>query len=150
MSLTSTRDGYDRVRFDITYDGVPTDLSVDIGDAGYTDGRSDNAGQPIDTAEIQVIGDELLLYGNHTMPDPLLYTQPWAVANGETLSVEIQNGRVAINGSGGIDVVESPDLFMLDTGSHDQRIYAAFNRSIDGELVGDGVGEVVVTLYPAR
>lgn len=144
------RYGYDRVRFDITYDSQPWKMSVDIGDAQYVNGWSTDVGQPNDTAEIQVIDDTLFLYGNRQMPDPLLGVQEWAVVEGETLSIEISDGRVAVNGPGGIDVWESAALFNLGAEANDQRFYAAFNRSVKSGPYGSGVGTVLVTLYPAR
>ncbi|MCB0111102.1 MAG: hypothetical protein KDE53_34510, partial [Caldilineaceae bacterium] len=68
---------------------------------------------------------------------------------------EISDGRVGINAPGGIEVVNSPHLFQLagqlnEQGQPDDTIYVAFNRSIDGNESGAGVGEVVVTFYPAR
>jgi hypothetical protein len=144
------RHGYDRVRFAITYVDQPTAVSVAIGESLTPAGLPHAAG-------VQVVDDRLLIVGDRSTAanavngaGQLLYEQAWAAASGETLTLEISAGRVAINGLGGIEVIASPDLFHQLDGGENNRFYAAFNRSLDGEQFGAGVGSVVVTLYPAR
>ncbi|MCB0060641.1 MAG: VWA domain-containing protein [Caldilineaceae bacterium] len=143
------RHGYDRVRFDITYVDAPAGVSVDIVD------------QPgpivwLTPARVLMVRDELQVYDYRpdtvqaSQRERLLAHLPAAVAAGETISLEIRAGRVAVNSPVGIDVVESPTLFGLDFhGNPDHTIYATFNRDLDNQD-GAGVGTVVVTLYPAQ
>ncbi|MCB0082113.1 MAG: VWA domain-containing protein [Caldilineaceae bacterium] len=143
------RNGYDRVRFDITYVDAPAGVSVDIVD------------QPgpivwLTPARVLMVRDELQVYDYRpdtvqaSQRERLLTHLPAAVAAGETISLEIRAGRVAVNSPVGIDVVESPTLFGLDFhGNPDHTIYATFNRDLDNQD-GAGVGTVVVTLYPAQ
>jgi len=162
VNLNAQQHGYDRVRFDITYGDAPSGFSVDIGDAEYTYGVTPDSAHPVNTAEVQVVDDELFVFANRTIPaeetldwQRNLLWLPSVVKAGETLSIEISDGRVGINAPGGIEVVNSPHLFQLagrldEQGQPDDTIYVAFNRSIDGNEYGAGVGEVVVTFYPTR
>ncbi len=150
------RHGYERIRFAITYAEQPTEFSVDIGEVLTPEGLPHAAGAP-QASSVQVIDDTLLITGDRSTPTnevigerQLLYQQAWAAATDETLTLEISADRVAINGPGGIDVVTSDHLFHGNGYGQAQRVYAAFNRSLDGEQYGSGVGTVVVTLYPAR
>ena len=162
LNFDPTRYPFDRVRLDISYDGLPTGYTVDIGDAFYTEGFSRGNGGRSNKAEVQVIDGLLLVYGNDGTPRReavdgvrLLYTLEDAVRAGETISLEIANERLGIDYGGGIEVLDSPYLFALDgqldrIGPEEYDIYAAFNRTIDGDGYGAGVSQVVVTLYPAR
>lgn len=162
LNFDPARYPFDRVRFDISYDGRPTDYTVNIGDAFYTAGISRGSGSRSNNAELQIFDDLLLVYGNDATPsrealddDRLLFALEDAVRAGETISLEVGNKRLGINYGGGIEVVESPHLFAL-TGQRDRKgpedydLYATFNRTIDGDGHGNGVSEVMVTLYPAR
>ncbi len=148
--------GYDRVRFEIGYDGTPRDFTVDIGELLPALVAPDTTGEPMASA-LQVIDDTLLIIGDRSTPahtaidgGRLLAQQAWAVGSGETLTVEISRGRVALTGPGGINVVESPHLFRQQGPNTNWPLYIAFNRSLGGGRQGDGVGQVTVTLYPVR
>lgn len=153
---------YDRVRFDITYDSQPHGYSVDIGDDSYTEGLSWGVANSSNNAELQIVDNQLLIYGNYDTPkhealdgDRLYLLLDDVVRAGETISLEVGNERVGIYYAGGIEVIEAPFLFALDGqqnrfGVEDYTIDFAFNRTIDGDGSGSGVSKVVVTLYPAR
>lgn len=162
LTLDPATTGYDRARFDITYDGAPEGWSVNIGDSYTNNGRGGDTGQEFNDAEVQIIDSQLLVYGNEDTRARdakdgrrLLFTLDDVVRRDETVALEVSNDRLGINYGGGIEVVESPYLFALDgqldrAGLANYEIYAAFNRTIDGNSSGSGISQVVVTLYPAR
>ena len=163
LTLDPHSTGYTNVRFDLTYSGTPNGTSVDIGDSISNDGAGGDNGNQSNNAEVQIENSVLTVYGND-------YTQPGDTIDGkrqiklvrdavradETVSVEVSNERLGINGAGGIEVVNSPYLFALNgqedrLGRVNYDIYAAFNRTIQHNNSGGyGVAKVVVTLYPAR
>lgn len=143
LTLDAQGAGYARARFDISYAGVPNGWTVNL--------REDVDGQS-HGAEVQLIEDSLLIYGNGDTPASAtingarqLFALEDVARSGETLSLEVSQGRLGINYGGGIEVVDSPYLF-----DSNAVLYAAFNRTIDGNGGGTGVSQVVVTLYPAR
>lgn len=162
LTLDPATTGYDRARFDITYDGAPEGWSVNIGDSYTNNGRGGDTGQEFNDAEVQIVDSQLLVYGNEDTRARdakdgrrLLFTLDDVVRRDETVALEVSNDRLGINYGGGIEVVESPYLFALDgqldrAGLANYEIYAAFNRTIDGNSSGSGISQVVVTLYPAR
>jgi hypothetical protein len=162
LTLDPATTGYDRARFDITYDGAPDGWSVNIGDSITNNGRGGDTGHEFNDAEVQLVDGQLLVYGNEETRTRdakdgrrLLFTLDDVVRRDETVALEVSNDRLGINYGGGIEVVESPYLFALDgqldrAGLANYEIYAAFNRTIDGSSNGSGISQVVVTLYPAR
>jgi hypothetical protein len=162
LTLDPAITGYDRARFDITYDGAPDGWSVNIGDSITNNGRGGDTGHEFNDAEVQLVDGQLLVYGNEEIRARdakdgrrLLFTLDDVVRRDETVALEVSNDRLGINYGGGIEVVESPYLFALDgqldrAGLANYEIYAAFNRTIDGSNSGSGISQVVVTLYPAR
>jgi hypothetical protein len=162
LTLDPATTGYDRARFDITYDGAPDGWSVNIGDSITNNGRGGDTGHEFNDAEVQLVDGQLLVYGNEETRARdakdgrrLLFTLDDVVRRDETVALEVSNDRLGINYGGGIEVVESPYLFALDgqldrAGLANYEIYAAFNRTIDGSSNGSGISKVVVTLYPAR
>lgn len=168
VNLDAARSGYAKARFDVTYNDVPSGISVNIGDSISNDGYAGDNGDQANDAEVQIANGTLAVYGNDYMNrrdaldgDRQLFDLPDAVRRNETISLEVSDGRVGINYAGGIEVVTSPTLFALN-GQPDREgrvngdIYAAFNRGIAGARSGSGfrsgggVSKVVVTLYPAR
>lgn len=153
---------YDRVRFDITYDRAPQGWSVNIGDSSSNNGDGSDGGDQSNDAEVQILDGDLAIYGNDYTPvrettdgRRLLRTVTDVVRAGETVALEISNGRLGLNYGGGIEVIDSPYLFALNRqpdreGPVNYDLYAAFNRTIDGERNGSGVSKVLVTLYPSR
>ena len=162
LTLDPATTGYDRARFDITYDRAPAGWSVNIGDSFTNNGRGGDTGHEFNDAEVQIVDGQLLVYGNDDTRTRdakdgrrLLFTLDDVVRQGETIALEVANDRLGINYGSGIEVVESPYLFALDgqldrAGLFNYEIFAAFNRTIDGSSNGSGISQVVVTLYPAR
>ncbi|MFN8490164.1 MAG: vWA domain-containing protein [Caldilineaceae bacterium] len=162
LTLDPRSTGYTKARFDVSYGNTPSGLSVNIGDSLSNGGYGGDNGNQSNNAEVQIENNRLSVYGND-------YTQPGdtidgkrqlkllrdVVRSGETISLEVSNEHLGINTAGGIEVVNSSDLFALN-GQEDRRgsvnydLYAAFNRNIAGTVSGSGVTQVVVTLYPAR
>jgi len=162
ITLDAQRNGYARARFDISYNDIPRGTTVHIGDSISNSGYgSDNRDQSND-AEVSLLDGNLAVHGNDAIPVHestngyrQLYNLPNVVRSGETIALEVADGRLGINGPGGIDVVESPYLFALAgqadrEGAVNYDIYVAFNRSITGAERGSGVSSVVITLSPAR
>lgn len=162
LTLDPATTGYGRARFDVSYTGAPNGWSLNIGDSAGNNGQGGDAGQQSNDAEVQLVDGTLVVYGNDDIParetkdgHRQLLTLADAVRRGETLALEVANGRLGINYGGGIEVVDSPYLFALAgqpdwSGPVNQEIYAAFNRTIDGSQSGAGISQIVITLYPAR
>jgi hypothetical protein len=64
LTLDPAITGYDRARFDITYDGAPDGWSVNIGDSITNNGRGGDTGHEFNDAEVQLVDGQLLVYGN--------------------------------------------------------------------------------------
>ncbi len=147
LTLNAQSAGYTRARFDIAYTAEPRGWHVQIREATNV---TQQASPP--TAEVSLIDDLLSVYGNGAIPareqleqKHQLFALPAVVQRGETLSLEVAQGRVGINYGGGIEVVDSPYLFGANP-----VLNVAFNRSLDGPDTGSGISQVVITLYPAR
>lgn len=162
ITLDPTTTGYVRARFDITYGSAPNGYTVNIGDSIGNGGVGGDSGQQSNDAEVQLVGGDLLLYGNDDTPSGetqdghrLLLQRNDAARTGETLSLEVANGRLGISAAGGIEVFASPYLYAWTgqpdrEGMVDYTLYAAFNRTINGTNGGIGVTRVVITLYPSQ
>jgi len=162
LTLDPRSTGYVKARFDVSYGNTPSGISVNIGDSISNGGSGGDNGNQSNNAEVQLENHQLSVYGNdYTQPGNTLDSKRQlkllrdAVRSGETIALEVSNEHLGINTAGGIEVVNSSDLFALN-GQEDRRgnmnydIYAAFNRNIAGTVGGSGVTRVVVTLYPVR
>ncbi len=143
LTLNTQATGYARARFDITYAGVPS---------GWTVNLREGEGAQSHGAEVQIVDNGLLIYGNADTAasatiggDRQIFALEDVARSGETLSLEVAQGRLGINYGGGIEVVDSPYLF-----GPNPILYVAFNRTIDGNGAGAGISQVVITLSPAR
>lgn len=152
---------YKRVRLDVTLGDASDGVSVHIGDSASNFGRGGDRGDQSNNAEAVLVEGDLLVYGNDDTPSGqaldgrrLLAGYDQLVQTGETLSFELSNGRLGINGPSGIELVESPYLFALDgqrdrVGASNYELYVAFNRTIAvDDWIGSGVEKVTITLYP--
>lgn len=162
ITLDPATTGYGRVRFEITYGSAPNGYSVNIGDSIGNDGGGGDSGQQSNDAEVQIVDGDLLLYGNDDMPSGetqdghrLLLQRNDAVRAGETLTLEVSNGRLGLSAAGGIERFDSPYLFALNgqpdrEGASNHELYVAFQRTIAGGHDGAGMTQVVITLYPSQ
>jgi Mg-chelatase subunit ChlD len=139
--------GYDRARFDIRYRQQVAGTTALI------------SGDNNDAAQLHVIDGALLVFGVEDMPahlaldgDRLLYKLDDLVHPGETIGLEVSDGRLGINYAGGIEVVESP--YLLFFGQYDLDGTPDLHIFLNGQSAnaqgGADPDQVVVTLYPAR
>jgi hypothetical protein len=154
---------YDYAQFRVSYDGIPTGLSVNIGDSRTNNGGSGDAGTQRNDAEMQIgalLSDPpefptLRAFGNDNNPATLAIV-PGLAAMGRTVVLTAGNEFLSWdNGSGVAGLAVSPYLYALNgqadsEGPVNYDIYAAFNRVIDGNYrIGAGVGEVTICLRSA-
>lgn len=159
-----TSNPYKFAQFRITYDGVPTGLSVNIGDSRSNNGGSGDSGTQSNDAELQVgalLGSppsefrRLQVLGNDNTPPG-----GKVVADVANFADQVSDEYITVgdgyaawdDGRGGRGSAHSPYLFALNgqadsEGSVNYDIYAAFNRVIDGNYrIGAGVGQLTVCL----
>ncbi|MEZ4656332.1 MAG: VWA domain-containing protein [Caldilineaceae bacterium] len=161
LNLDPRHTGYTRVRFDVQYGDTPTGVSVHIGDSASNSGRGGDRGDQSNNAEVVLVDGNLVVYGNDYTPSGQaldgrrkLAEYSDVVRAGETISLDVSNERLGINGPAGIELVESPYLFALDgqvdrSGPQNYELFAAFNRTIAADnWSSTGVEEVTITLYP--
>jgi hypothetical protein len=167
VRISATKQSPEAVQFSIAYDGVPTGMTVDIGDSQTSDGFSGDQGSQSNDAEVQIGGirgdpefvpvyDDLQAFGkdgiNEARGDPTLARIPNIVRQGETVVLTVSNERIgfsndAVPTSGSIS---SSWLYAL-AGQRDSEgpvnydVYAAFNRAVAGpDRLGSGVGKVEI------
>jgi Mg-chelatase subunit ChlD len=149
-------DGFRRARFDIDFGEAPIGYSVNIGDSVSNNGDGGDDGDQSNDAEVQIIDDTLAIFAGDghlaTGSERMLGAWHGIAQAGSTVSMEIEDGKVWVDGLG---TITSPNLFALagqqdDEGPVNYDIYAAFNRNITGERRGLGVDRVTVTLFAAE
>lgn len=158
LTLDPATSGFERAVFTVEYGEAPKGWSVNIGDSRSNDGHGGDAGDQTYSAELQILEDDLSIFGNDLLlPNPLHLALVENVAGaGKAVQVEVADGFVGWKSPGRNDRLASPHLFGLagqrDTeGPTNRDIYAAFNRTISGRnRTGTGVRRVRIQLIPPR
>jgi hypothetical protein len=146
---------YDRVRLELFYDSDPEGATLRIEDAVKNEGH----GRQFPFSDIEIVDRELTIYGNasqNAMPQgadtPLPYILPNAVGQDQSLTLEIEAGRVAISSIHGIEVLTSPALFTWapqtkQRGATDLALYFYPTHPRTGRP--KGLSKVTLTYFPA-
>lgn len=152
---------YDVAEFEVQYDGVPTGITVNIGDSSTNNGFGGDGATQSNDAELNIGGvigssniyNDLFIWAHDGAPSPQLELIPDLVSQGSTVNLTVQDEFLAWNNNSGISgSLDSPYLYSLngqaDTeGPVNYDIFAAFNRVIAGNYrYGSGVGEATIRL----
>lgn len=134
-----------------TYNAVPTNWSVDIGDSSTNNGGGGDSATQSNDAETQVLGTVMSVFGRDgTVTAPVLTVPNTAIGNGSTVSFDVSDRQICWS-FGTYTCATSDSLYALNgepdsEGSVNNNIYAAFNRVIDGTYrSGTGVSSVTVS-----
>jgi hypothetical protein len=146
--------GYTKVIFDVTYSTQPIGWTVNIGDSPSNNGFGGDAGDTWNSAEMQILNSRMSIYSLNLGPAnaPNLLNVDNLVNQGDTISLEVSNHRLAWSSPNTTDKLESPQLYVLDgtpdtlRNQVDYDIYAAFNRVIGSSASGSGVSTVHIKL----
>ncbi len=153
---------FDVAEFQVEYDGMPTDWTVNIGDSRTNNGFGGDGGTQSNDAEAQILDDTLSVYANDTIGPPevnrLLVNLPGFASEDSTVNFEVSDQFLEWdNNSDTSGNLNSPFLYALNgqpdsEGPINYDIFAAFNRVIAGGTspsagrIGSGVDTVTITL----
>lgn len=156
---------YDAVEFEIKYDGVPTGMTVNIGDSITNNGFKGDGGTQSNDAEMQigthdklpaddVVGRrDLTTWGKDGSPPGFLNYQFGLVCRESKLQLKVKDEYLQWdNGRGISGEYTSSHLYALNgqadsQGSVNYDIFGAFNRVIKtNSRIGSGVGKVTIRL----
>ena len=147
--------GISRVLLRVEYDGIPDGWSLNIGDSSLNTGSSGDDVAGIADAQVSIYRQDLLIYGNEINANEQLERYINVLPADGVLYVEV--GHMEMKWSVGdlAEAIQSRYLFLLDGNRYgrieaDQRIFAAFNRSIASTSLrrGAGVRRVTIWLLP--
>ncbi|HXU34304.1 MAG TPA: hypothetical protein VN851_27335, partial [Thermoanaerobaculia bacterium] len=157
LTLDPATSGFDRALFMVELGDAPSGWLLNIGDSRSNDGEGGDGGDQTYSAEVQVLGGDLAIFGNELLPmSPLrLALAESAAGANKDIQVEVADGWVAWKSPGVSGQLKSPYLFGL-AGQRDAKgptnrdLYAAFNRTISGreDRIGTGVRRVRIQLIP--
>jgi hypothetical protein len=157
ITLNPALNGFRRARFTITYNGNPTNWTVNIGDSSTNNGGGGDSATQSNDAEVQVLNTTMTALGRDGTPAPKnLVDVVNFVANGRTVILEASDNFLGWSSLGGAGTLNSIFLYALNgqadsEGPVNHDIYAAFNRVIfdpSNARTGSGVGTVVIDLLP--
>ena len=156
LTLDPAKSGFDRAIFTVELGDAPKGWVLNIGDSRSNDGHGGDAGDQTYSAEVQVVDDDLSIFGNDLLPPSslrLALVENIAGA-GRAIQLEAADGLIRWKSPGLSGQLDSPYLFGLRgqidaEGAENRDIFVAFNRTISGrDRTGSGVRRVRIQLLP--
>ncbi|MFM6495784.1 MAG: SdrD B-like domain-containing protein, partial [Dolichospermum sp.] len=142
----------DQVKFIVNYDKSPTGWTLNIGDSATNDGYKGDASTQSNDAELQILNQNLTVYGNDYTPttlNPLANITNFA-NNVNSVELVISNGQVVWNSPNAVGSLNTPYLYALNgqpdaEGPVNYDVYASLNRVINGTYrIGSGASKVTI------